>query len=159
MVYGLHGGVQQEAPSKALIAASVFSPFVPCQSAAEVHLYRLLALDPMPLLPSVAPLLKVPGIFSEYRKFKRPFPQVKETPVAHLYCQLHGAVPLLPEVGKHDGVARLRALLKSAPHYAPPPEAGEESKLARHFREVLEQPRQALDETNTQDLPHLEYQE
>jgi hypothetical protein len=33
------------------------------------HLDRGLALDPMPLLPSVAPLLKVPEIFSEYRYY------------------------------------------------------------------------------------------
>ena len=57
---------------------------------------------------------------------------------AEALAQLSSAVPPLPEVGKNDGAARFRALLESAQHNASPPGAGEESALARRFREALE---------------------
>ena len=60
------------------------------------------------------------------------------TSFAEALAQLSSAVPPLAEVGKNDGAARFRALLESAQHNASPPGAGEESALARRFREALE---------------------
>lgn len=65
---------------------------------------------------------------------------------AEALAQLSNAVTPLPEVGKNDGTARFRALLESAQHHAPPPEAREESELARRLREALEQPIQSPDQ-------------
>jgi hypothetical protein len=59
---------------------------------------------------------------------------------AEALAQLSSAVPPLPEVGKNDGAARLRALLESAHNVASPLGAGAESALARRIREALEQP-------------------
>jgi hypothetical protein len=79
---------------------------------------------------------------------------------AEALAQLSSAVPPLSEVGKNNGAARCRALLKSAQHIAsPPPGAGEESALARRLREALEQPLQPPDETSPHDLPQREYRE
>jgi hypothetical protein len=61
------------------------------------------------------------------------------TAFAEALAQLSSAVPPLAEVGKNDGAASFRALLESAQHDASPPGAGEESALARRFRETLEQ--------------------
>jgi hypothetical protein len=61
------------------------------------------------------------------------------TAFAEALAQLSNAVPPLAEVGKNDGAASFRALLESAQHDASPPGAGEESALARRFREALEQ--------------------
>jgi hypothetical protein len=61
------------------------------------------------------------------------------TAFAEALAQLSSAVPPLAEVGKNDGAASFRALLESAQHDASPPGAGEESALARRFREALEQ--------------------
>jgi hypothetical protein len=63
-------------------------------------------------------------------------------PFAEALAQLSNAVPPLPEVGKNDGAAGFRALLKSAPHDPSPLGEGEESALVRRIREALEQPLQ-----------------
>lgn len=78
---------------------------------------------------------------------------------AEALAQLSTALPPPPHVGEHDGAERFRALIENAQHHASPPGAGEESALARRFREALEQPRQPPDDTSPPDLPQMEYQE
>jgi hypothetical protein len=64
-----------------------------------------------------------------------------------------------PQTGEHDEAEHFRALIESAQHHVSPSRAGEESELARRFREALEQPRQPPDDTSPTDLPQVEYQE
>jgi len=61
------------------------------------------------------------------------------TSFAEALAQLSSTIPPLAEVGKSDGSANFRALLESAQHDASPLGGGEESALARRFREALEQ--------------------
>jgi hypothetical protein len=72
---------------------------------------------------------------------------------AEAVAQLSRALPPPPQVGEHDGAERFRALLESAQHHVALPGAGEESELARRFREALEQPLQLPDDTRPPDLP------
>jgi hypothetical protein len=78
---------------------------------------------------------------------------------AEALAQFSSTVPPVPEVGKNDGAEHFRALLESAQHHAPPPEAGEESDLAHHLRKVLKQTLQSPDGIGPHDIPAMEHRD